>query len=122
MGDPPNFKKNSPKLWRVRGVERVFLISLIDCIYLNNLLFTFKQAQDRLLKELNTAQIASHDAAPQYLLQSLLEETEVARFMVKQKLPQEIATKTSEIQILDEVMNHPSITRGYLNDLQEQVK
>lgn len=74
-----------------------------------------------MLKELNTAQIASHDALPQYLLQSLLEETEVARFMVQQKLPQEVATKKAEIQILDEVLNHPSISREYLNDLQEQV-
>lgn len=79
------------------------------------------QTQDRLLKELNAAQMASHDAVPQYLLQSLLEETEVARFMVQQKLPHEVATKKAEIQILDEVLNHPSISREYLNDLQEQV-
>lgn len=74
-----------------------------------------------MLKELSTAQIASHDAVPQYLLQSLLEETEVAKFMVEQKLPQEVAMKTAEIQILDEVLNHPSISREYLNELQEQV-
>lgn len=83
--------------------------------------FKLQQTQDRLLKELNVAQVASHDAAPQYLLQSLLEETEVARFMVQQKLPQEVATKKAEIQILDEVLTHPSISREYLNDLQEQV-
>lgn len=41
--------------------------------------------------------------------------------MVQQKLPQEVATKKAEIQILDEVLNHPSISREYLNDLQEQV-
>lgn len=85
-------------------------------LYLN-----FHKTQERLLKELNTAQIASHDAAPQYLLQSLLEETDIARFMVQQKLPQEVATKKAEIQILDEVLTHPSITREYLTDLQEQV-
>ncbi|KAG4079952.1 hypothetical protein HA402_006264 [Bradysia odoriphaga] len=77
--------------------------------------------QERLLKELNAAQVASHDAAPQYLLQSLLEETDIARFMVQQKLPQEVATKKAEIQILDEVLTHPSITREYLTDLQEQI-
>lgn len=33
--------------------------------------------QERLQKELNSAQTASQDTSPQYLLESLLEETQV---------------------------------------------
>lgn len=46
---------------------------------------------------------------------------QVMQFMVDQKLPQEIAAKKSEIEIFEQVVNHPNITRDYLQDLQEQV-
>lgn len=42
--------------------------------------------------------------------------------MVSQKLPQEIASRQSEINILEETINQPNISREYLKDLQEQVK
>lgn len=41
--------------------------------------------------------------------------------MVTQKLPQEIAAKQSEIQILEETLKQPNISREYLKDLQDQV-
>lgn len=41
--------------------------------------------------------------------------------MVTQKLPQEKGSRQSEIQILEETINQPSISREYLKDLQEQV-
>lgn len=42
--------------------------------------------------------------------------------MVTQKLPQEIKSKQSEIQILEETISNPNISREYLKDLQEQVQ
>lgn len=42
--------------------------------------------------------------------------------MVTQKLPQEFKSKQSEIQILEETISNPNISREYLKDLQEQVK
>lgn len=41
--------------------------------------------------------------------------------MVKQKLPQEMSAKQSEIHILEETINQPNISREYLKDLQDQV-
>lgn len=41
--------------------------------------------------------------------------------MVTQKLPQEFKSKQSEIQILEETISNPNISREYLKDLQEQV-
>lgn len=36
-----------------------------------------KQLQDRLHKELSTARTASHDTSPQFLLETVFEETQV---------------------------------------------
>lgn len=41
--------------------------------------------------------------------------------MVTQKLPQEYKSKQSEVQILEETISNPNISREYLKDLQEQV-
>lgn len=39
--------------------------------------------QDRFQKELNNAQVSSQDASPQFLMESLLEETQVFTFSNK---------------------------------------
>lgn len=76
------------------------------------------QIQDRLQKELHSARMATQGTTPEHLMEGIIEETQVLEFMVQQKLPQEVITKQSELQILQEVLNEPTITREYLLELQ----
>lgn len=41
--------------------------------------------------------------------------------MVKEKLPKELKTKQSEVQVLEDVINNPNISHEYLQDLQTKV-
>lgn len=55
------------------------------------------------------------------MLETLLEETQVLEFMVKQKLPQELEAKQIELQIIKDVIAEPNISREYLLEVQMRV-
>lgn len=76
---------------------------------------------DRLQKEYQNMRLATQGTSPQQMLDAITEETQVLEFMVKQKLPQELLLRQTEVQILQEVIDEPNITREYLNDLQYRI-
>uniref|UniRef100_A0A182QHG2 IFT81 calponin homology domain-containing protein n=1 Tax=Anopheles farauti TaxID=69004 RepID=A0A182QHG2_9DIPT len=76
---------------------------------------------ERLQKDLHNAKMAVQDATPQNLMESIVEETQVLEFMVQQKLPQELLQRRSEVQILQEVIDEPNISRGDLQELQQKI-
>lgn len=78
-------------------------------------------ANERLQKEFNNIRNATQGTTPKQMLESVIEEAQVLEFMVKQKLPQELMLRQTEVQILDEVINEPNIGREYLQDLQQRV-
>lgn len=65
--------------------------------------------------------LTTQGTTPKQMLESIVEETQVLEFMVKQKLPQELMVRQTEVQILQEVIAEPNITREYLNDLQYKI-
>ncbi|XP_063696260.1 intraflagellar transport protein 81 homolog [Culicoides brevitarsis] len=78
--------------------------------------------QERFKKELNNARLAAQGASPQNLLESLIEEVQVLEFMVQQKLPQELLARQTEVQIFEEVLKEPNLSRDYLFELQTRVE
>lgn len=78
-------------------------------------------AGERLQKEYHNMRLATQGTSPQQMLDAVIEETQVLEFMVKQKLPQELMVRLTEVQILQEVIDEPNITRDYLNDLQYRI-
>lgn len=76
---------------------------------------------ERLQKEFQNMRQATQGTSPQQMLDAIVEETQVLEFMVKQKLPQELLVRQTEVQILQEVIDEPSITRDYLSDLQYKI-
>lgn len=79
------------------------------------------KSHDRLDRELQTAKTATQGTSPEHLLETLLEETQVLEFMVKQKLPQELEAKQTELQIIKDVVAEPNISREYLLEVQMRV-
>lgn len=75
---------------------------------------------ERLQKEYNNIRNATQGTTPKQMLESIMEEAQVLEFMVKQKLPQELTLRQTEVQILEDVINEPNIGRDYLQDLQEK--
>lgn len=55
---------------------------------------------DRLQKEFQNIRLATQGTSPQQMLDAITEETQVLEFMVKQKLPQELMLRQTEVQIL----------------------
>lgn len=80
-----------------------------------------KQSRERFMKELQTARLTTQGTTPEHLLEGLVEETQVLEFMVQQKLPQELLSKQSEIHILQDVLNEPTITREFILELQMKI-
>jgi intraflagellar transport protein 81 len=76
---------------------------------------------DRLGKEYNNIRMTAQGTSSQQLLESIIEETQVLEFMVKQKLPQELLVRQTEVQILEEVIDEPTISREYLGELQFKI-
>lgn len=76
---------------------------------------------ERFQKEYQNMRMATQGTSPQQMLDAILEETQVLEFMVKQKLPQELTVRQTEVQILQEVLDEPNITRDYLADLQHKI-
>lgn len=76
---------------------------------------------DRLQKEYNNINNTIQGTSPKLMLEQIMEEAQVLEFMVKQKLPQELILRQTEVQILDEVINEPNIGREYLQELQGKV-
>lgn len=76
---------------------------------------------ERLQKEYQNMRMATQGTSPQQMLDAIIEENQVLEFMVKQKLPQELTVRQTEVQILQEVIDEPNITRDYLADLQYRV-
>ncbi|GAB0094862.1 Intraflagellar transport protein 81 [Sergentomyia squamirostris] len=81
----------------------------------NNLLHS------RLQKDLSTAKMAKANTEPKNLLDTLVDETQVLDFMLKQKLPVELKEKQEEIVLMQRVMDEPKITEDYLLDLQKKI-
>lgn len=77
---------------------------------------------DRLQKDLHNAKMSVQGATPQNLMESIIEETQVLEFMVQQKLPHELLQRRSEVQILQEVIDEPNITRSDLHELQNKIE
>ncbi|XP_021693477.1 intraflagellar transport protein 81 homolog [Aedes aegypti] len=77
---------------------------------------------DRLQKDLHNAKMSVQGATPQNLMESTIEETQVLEFMVQQKLPQELLQRRSEVQILEEVIDEPNISRSDLVDMQGKIE
>lgn len=76
---------------------------------------------ERLQKEFQNMRMATQGTSAQQMLDAIIEENQVLEFMVKQKLPQELMVRQTEVQILQEVIDEPNITRDYLNDLQYKI-
>ncbi|KXJ81112.1 intraflagellar transport protein 81 homolog [Aedes albopictus] len=77
---------------------------------------------DRLQKDLHNAKMSVQGATPQNLMESIIEETQVLEFMVQQKLPQELLQRRSEVQILQEVIDEPNISRSDLVETQGKIE
>lgn len=75
-------------------------------------------ASERLQKEYQNMRMATQGTSPKQMLDAVIEENQVLEFMVKQKLPQELMVRQTEVQILQDVIAEPNISRDYLNDLQ----
>lgn len=73
---------------------------------------------ERLHKDYHSISLATQGTTPQQMLDAIIEETQVLEFMVRQKLPNELIIRQTEVQILEEVIDEPNITRDYLADLQ----
>ncbi|XP_055678048.1 intraflagellar transport protein 81 homolog [Lutzomyia longipalpis] len=82
----------------------------------NNLLHS------RLQKELSTAQMATASTGPKNLLDTLIDETQVMDFMLKQKLPVELKEKQDEIVLMQRVLEEPKITEEYLTELNRKIE
>lgn len=76
---------------------------------------------ERLQKEHQNMRLATQGTSPQQMLDAVIEETQVLEFMVKQKLPQELLVRQTEVQILQEVIDEPNISRDYLSNLQYKI-
>lgn len=59
---------------------------------------------ERLQKEYHNVRLTAQGTSPQQLLDSIMEETQVLEFMVKQKLPQELMIRKTEVSILEQVI------------------
>lgn len=80
-----------------------------------------KVISERLQKEYQNIRLATQGTSPQQMLDAIVEETQVLEFMVKQKLPQELMVRQNEVQILQDVIDEPNITREYLSELQYKI-
>lgn len=76
---------------------------------------------ERLQKEFQNMRLSTQGTSPQQMLDAIVEETQVLEFMVKQKLPQELMVRQTEVHILQEVIEEPNISRDYLGDLQYKI-
>jgi intraflagellar transport protein 81 len=76
---------------------------------------------ERLQKEFQNIHHATQGTSPQQMLDAIIEETQVLDFMVKQKLPQELNVRQNEVQILQDVIDEPNISRDYLAELQYKI-
>lgn len=77
---------------------------------------------ERLQKENQNMRLATQGTSPKQILEAIIEEFQVLEFMVKQKLPQELMVRQTEVQILQDVIGEPNVnTRDYLNDLQYKI-
>ena len=59
---------------------------------------------ERMQKEYHNVRSTAQGTSPQQLLDSIMEETQVLEFMVKQKLPQELMIRQTEVAILEQVI------------------
>lgn len=73
---------------------------------------------ERLQKEFHNIRMFTQGTTPKQMLDGIIEESQVLEFMVKQKLPQELKLRQTEVQVLEDVINEASIDRDYLQDLQ----
>jgi intraflagellar transport protein 81 len=76
---------------------------------------------DRLKKELASARSSAQGTTAAHLLENVVEETQVLDFMVQQKLPQELKARQTEVEILQEVLEEPNLSRNYLTELQGRI-
>lgn len=76
---------------------------------------------DRLQKEHNNIRNTTLGTTPKQMLEGVIDESQVLEFMVKQKLPQELSLRQTEVQILQQVINEPTIGKEYLQDLQKKI-
>jgi intraflagellar transport protein 81 len=76
---------------------------------------------DRLQKDFHNIKTSTQGTTPKQMLDGIVEEVQVLEFMVKQKLPQELQLRQSEVQILEDVINEPNVSRDYLQDLQYKI-
>lgn len=80
-----------------------------------------KVINERLQKDFQNIHLATQGTSPQQMLDAIIEETQVLEFMVRQKLPQELIVRQTEVQILQDVIDEPNITREYLSELQYKI-
>lgn len=78
-------------------------------------------ANERLQKEFQNFRMSTQGTTPKQMLDGIMEEAQVLEYMVKQKLPQELMLRQTEVQILEEVIDEPNIGREYLQDLQYKI-
>lgn len=77
---------------------------------------------ERFKKDLNNARLAVQGASPQNLLESLIEEVQVLEFMVQTKLPKELVSRKTEVEIFEDVLKESNLGRDYLYELQTRVE
>ncbi|KAJ9594840.1 hypothetical protein L9F63_013877, partial [Diploptera punctata] len=81
-----------------------------------------EQRVQRLQQQLKEMRHAAMGATPKGLLQRLEEETNVNMYIVKQKLPKEIDTRSKEVDILQLVLSEPAMGRAELDALNTKIQ
>lgn len=76
----------------------------------------------RLQLRLNELRRSAAGASARALLRRLEEELAVNSYISKQKLPQEIRVRQTEVDILETVQNEPDLTRSTVEELNDKVR
>ncbi|XP_013415931.1 intraflagellar transport protein 81 homolog [Lingula anatina] len=87
-----------------------------------NALLHTQQRHQRLQQQLKDLQQASMGATPEGLLERLEEETRVNAYMVREKLPKEIAMKRKVTQDLQKVVLEPAMGQAELDELNGKIR
>lgn len=80
-----------------------------------------EQRIQRLQRQLKEIRQGSSGATPEGLLQRLEEDTNVTKFVVKDKLPKEIEIEKKKVEVYEKILHEPVDTND-LEDKQAEVK
>ncbi|XP_050404861.1 intraflagellar transport protein 81 homolog [Patella vulgata] len=81
-----------------------------------------EQRTKRMVQQLKDMQQASVGATAESLIERLEEETKTNTYLVKEKLPKDLAGKKKNVQDLQKVVSEPAMGQSDLNELQQQIQ